>query len=93
MAMSDTDNKAKYKEMYGMDMPDISERKYIVCCRKFDFISSAALPLSGQISTNSKILAKIIYSVLNRWSYRNYGSMSVMLVERNENGTYDAISR
>lgn len=83
----------KYKTMYGFEPPVIKERKYIVSCSKFDYISPAALPCSGQISTNSRLLASMLYRFLRKWSYKNYGSISVMLLKRNEKGTYDAIER
>lgn len=83
----------KYKTMYGFEPPYIKDRKYIICCRKFEYISSAAIPCSGQIATNSKLFAKILYKALRKWSYKYYGSMCVMLMKRNEKGTYNAIER
>lgn len=83
----------KYKTMYGFEPPYIKERNYIVCCRKFEYISDAAIPCNGTIATNSKLFAKILYKLWRKWSYRNYGSMCVMLMKRNEKGTYDAIER
>ena len=82
-----------YKTVYGFEPPYIQERKYIVCCRKFEYISAAAIPCCGQIATNSRLVAKMLYKLLRKWSYRNYGSMAVMLMKRNEKGTYDAIER
>lgn len=72
----------------------IQERKYIVCCRKFDEVSSAACPCVGQIATNSRILAKFLYHRWNKWSRSGDGyTLAVMLLERNNTGTYDAIKR
>lgn len=85
--------KMNYKTMYGFEPPYIQERKYIVCCRKFEYISAAAIPCCGQIATNSRLVAKMLYKLWRKWSYRNYGSMAVMLMKRNEKGTYDAIER
>ena len=87
-------NEEEYKKFYsGLEMPKLQERKYIVVSRKFEYISSAAIPLDGQIATNSKILANILYFLLHRWSYKYYGSIGVMLVKRNKEGLYDAIKR
>lgn len=80
---------------FGIKIDDtIQERKYIVCCQKFDDVSAAACPCVGQIATNSKILAKFLYRRWNKWAYPTNGyKIAVMLLERNENGTYDAIER
>ena len=69
------------------------ERKYIVVCRKFEEASSASLPCSGQVATNSRLLAYALYYFWNKWSYKHYKSMAVMLCKRNEKGLYDAIKR
>jgi len=72
----------------------IKERKYIVCCRKFDDVSAAACPCVGQVATDSKILAYFLYRRWNKWSYKGDGyRIAVMLMKRNEAGTYDAIKR
>lgn len=79
----------------GIPVDDtIKERKYIVCCRKFDDVSAAACPCVGQIATNSKILANFLYHRWNKWSRSGDGyTIAVMLLERNNTGTYDAIKR
>lgn len=79
----------------GIPVDDtIQERKYIVCCRKFDEVSAAACPCVGQIATNSKILANFLYHRWNKWSRPGDGyTIAVMLLERNNTGTYDAIKR
>lgn len=79
----------------GIKIDDtIQERKYIICCRKFDDVSAAACPCVGQIATNSRILANFLYRRWNKWSksYNGY-TIAVMLLERNKEGTYDAIKR
>ena len=79
----------------GIPIDDtIKERKYIVCCRKFDEVSAAACPCVGQIATDNKFLARFLYNRWNKWSYRGNGyTIAVMLLERNKEGTYDAIER
>ena len=79
----------------GIPIDDtIKERKYIVCCRKFDDVSAAACPCVGQIATNSKLLARFLYNRWNKWSYKGDGyRIAVMLMKRNEEGTYEAIKR
>ena len=69
------------------------ERKYLIACRKFNSANAASLPISGQIATNSKLLANTFYFFLNRWSYRHYGTMEVSLYERREKGLYYVIKR
>lgn len=71
----------------------MKERKYIVVSRRFENYSAAACPLSGQIATNSKIFAYLLYHYLRLYSYKHYGSIAVMLVKRNNEGTYDIIKR
>lgn len=71
----------------------LEEREYIIVSRKFDNVSAAACPLVGQLATNSKGFAYLLYNILKTFSYDNYGSIAVMLMKRNENGTYDAIER
>lgn len=80
---------------------NVPERKYIVVSRKFDGFSAAACPCVGQVATNSKLLAYLLYRRWNRFAKKNmdkkvdgYGySIAVMLMKRNEGGTYDAIER
>lgn len=73
---------------------NIKERKYIICCRKFNGVSAAACPCVGQIAVNSKLLAYLIYKLLDRWSRPTDGyKIAVMLLRRNNEGKYDAIER
>lgn len=69
------------------------EKKYIVVCRKFDSYSAAACSCVGQVATNSKLLAYFLYRRWRKFSLDNYMSIAVMLMKRNEKGTYDAIER
>ena len=48
----------------------MKDKKYLIVSRKFPEISAASCPLVGQIATNSKILAYILYWYLNRFSYK-----------------------
>lgn len=69
------------------------DKKYIIVSRKFDEVSASACPMVGQISTDNKLLAYLIYWYLNKYSYKHYMSICVMLMKRNEQGLYDAIKR
>ena len=69
------------------------ERKYIVACVKFGDYSAAACPCSGQIATNSRLIAEFLYRRWRKFSYKYYGSIAVSLYRRNEKGLYDAIKR
>ncbi|MBQ4209319.1 hypothetical protein II654_02745 [bacterium] len=86
-------NEEKYKEMYWIDMPQLKQFKYIISVRKFEYIKSDSIPISGQICLNNKILAKIIFWYLRKWSYKHYGSIAVMISELNKDKRYDAILR
>lgn len=79
----------------GIEIADtIKERKYIVVSQKFVGVSSAAIPCDGQIATNSKLLAYILYRKWRRFSLHHEGySIAVSLYKRNERGLYDAIKR
>lgn len=79
----------------GITIDDtIKERKYIVCCKKFDEVSAAACPCVGQVATDSKILAYFLYRRWNKWSRPINGySIAVSLFRRTPAGTYDAIKR
>lgn len=85
--------------MSSIDIPindSIPERKYIICCRKFDGVSAAACPCVGQIATNSKLIAYFLYRRWNRWASKNINggyTIAVMLIKRNNKGLYDAIKR
>lgn len=85
--------------MSSIDIPindSIPERKYIICCRKFDGVSAAACPCVGQIATNSKLIAYFLYRRWDRWAYKNRNNgytIAVMLIKRNNKGLYDAIKR
>lgn len=85
--------KTTYLNNIGIPIANLKNKKYIVVSRKFDGCSSAAIPLCGQIATNSKLLAYTLYYWLNRFSYKHTYSIAVMLVKQNNKGTYDAIKR
>ena len=76
----------------------MKNKKYIISSRVFPGISEAACPLVGQIATNSKILAYIIYKYLRHFSldscekYDTY-TIAVQLFKKQENGTYELIKR
>lgn len=73
---------------------DVQERKYIVCCRKFDGVSAAACLCVGQVATNSKVVAYFLYKRWEKWSRPQNGyTIAVMLFKRNKNGLYDVIKR
>lgn len=85
---------AKYNNAGILIDDSIPERKYIIYCRKFDDVSAAACPCVGQVATDSKMLAFFLYRRWNKWSYKGDGyRIAVMLLKRNEKGTYDAIKR
>lgn len=76
----------------------MKEKKYIISSSVFPGISVATCPLAGQIATDSKIFAYILYWYLRRFSYKcisKYGKymIAVQLLKRKENGYYDAIKR
>ena len=76
----------------------MKNKKYIISSQVFWDVSAAACPLVGQIATNSKILAYIIYEYLRHFSldtlekYEKY-TIAVQLLKRQEDGTYEAIKR
>ena len=75
----------------------MNDKKYIIVSRKFPEISAASCPLVGQIATNSKILAYIVYWYLRRFSYKcisKYGTymIAVQLLKKKEDG-YEIIKR
>ena len=85
---------AKYNKVGILIDDTIPERKYIVCCRKFDDVSAAACPCVGQIATNSRWIAYFLYRRWNKFSYEHDGyTIAVMLLKRNDKGTYDAVKR
>lgn len=76
----------------------MKDKKYIISSQVFSGISAAACPLVGQIATDSKILAYILYWYLRRfsskWLVKNETyTIAVQLLEKQENGYYDAIKR
>ena len=76
----------------------MKDKKYIISSRVFTGISAASCPLVGQIATNSTILAYILYWYLRRFSYKcisEYDTymIAVQLLEKQENGYYEAIKR
>lgn len=48
----------------------MNDKKYIIVSQKGFNISAASCPLVGQIATNSKILAYVLYWYLRRFSYK-----------------------
>lgn len=85
---------AKYNKCGILIDDSIQERKYIIVSRKFDDVSSAACPCVGQVATDSKMLAYFLYRRWNKRSYKGDGyRIAVMLMKRNDSGTYDAIKR
>ena len=76
----------------------MKNKKYIISSISFPGISAAACPLVGQIATNSKILAYIIYEYLRHFSldtlekYEKY-TIAVQLLKKQEDGTYEVIKR
>lgn len=75
----------------------VDNKKYIISSRKFPDISAASCPLVGQIATNSKILAYLLYWYLRRFSYKCISEydkymIAVELVEKKPWG-YEIIKR
>lgn len=85
----------------GIAIANVPGRKYIVCCRKFDGVNASGVPCVGQIATNSKLLAYILYRRWNKFSIKtinedgdNFGySIAVSLFKRNKDGMYHCIKR
>jgi hypothetical protein len=76
----------------------MKEKKYIISSSVFPGVSAAACPLAGQIATDSKILAYILYWYLNGFSYKCISKydkymIAVQLLKKKENGYYEAIKR
>lgn len=76
----------------------MKDKKYIISSSVFPNISVASCPLAGQIATDSKILAYILYWYLRRFSYKcvlkhNTYVIAVQLLKKKENGYYEAIKR
>jgi hypothetical protein len=75
----------------------MKDKRYIIVSQKFPDVSVAACPLVGQIATNSKILAYIIYEYLRHFSldtlkkYEKY-TIAVQLLKKKENG-FEIIKR
>lgn len=75
----------------------MKDKKYIISSRVFPNVSAASCPLAGQIATNSKILAYVLYWYLNRFSYKcisKYDTymIAVQLLKKKEDG-YEIIKR
>lgn len=75
----------------------MNDKKYIISSRVFPDVSAASCPLAGQIATNSKMLAYILYWYLNRFSYKcvskyNTYMIAVQLLKKKEDG-YEIIKR
>jgi hypothetical protein len=76
----------------------MKDKKYIILSRVFPGISAAACPLVGQIATDSKILAYILYWYLRQFSLKSLVKnetyiIAVQLLKKQENGYYDTIKR
>lgn len=76
----------------------MKDKKYIISSSVFPDVSAAACPLVGQIATDSKILAYIIYKYLRRFSLKSLMkndtyTIAVQLLKKQENGYYEAIKR
>lgn len=76
----------------------MKDKKYIISSQVFPGISAAACPLVGQIATDRKILAYILYWYMRRfsskWLVKNETyTIAVQLLEKQENGYYNAIKR
>ncbi len=70
----------------------LKDKKYIISSNKFEGVPAAACPLVGQIATNNKFLALLIYKYLTKFSYKHYCSIAVQLIKKTENG-YEIIKR
>lgn len=76
----------------------MKDKKYIILSRVFPGINETACPLVGQIATNSKILAYIIYEYLRHFSlnslekYETY-TIAVQLAKKQKDGNYEVIKR
>ena len=55
----------------------MKDKKYIISSRVFPGINETACPLVGQIATNSKILAYIIYEYLRHFSLNSLEKLFV----------------
>ena len=58
----------------------MKDKKYIIVSRVFPNVSAASCPLSGQIATNSKILAYVLYWYLRRFSYKCISEHSTYMI-------------
>ena len=70
----------------------LKDKKYIISSRKFEGVPAAACPLVGQIATNNKFLALLIYKYLSKFSMKHYCSIAVQLIEKKKDG-YEIIKR
>ena len=76
----------------------MKDKKYIILSRVFPGINETTCPLVGQIATNSKILAYIIYEYLRHFSlnslekYETY-TIAVQLAKKQNAGNYEVIKR
>lgn len=85
----------------GIKIADVPARKYIIVSRLFDDVNASGVPCVGQVATNSKLLAYVLYNRWNKFalSYlfrdgNNYGyTIAVMLFKRNKEGLYSCIKR
>lgn len=89
------------KNEQGIAIANVSGRKYIVSCCKFDGVNASGVPCVGQVATNSKLLAYFLYRRWNKFSMKylhededNFGyTIAVSLYKRNKEGLYNAIKR
>lgn len=89
------------KNEQGIKIADVPARKYIITSRRFDGVKASGVPCVGQVATNSKLLAYILYNRWNKFASRylfrddnNYGyTIAVMLFKRNKEGLYSCIKR
>ena len=73
---------------------DIKPRKYIVVSRKFDGVYAAACPCVGQVATNSKLFAYLLYYSWQRFAEKNINNgytIAVMLMKRTRGYPYSEI--
>lgn len=70
---------------------DIKPRKYLVVSRKFDGVYAAACPCVGQVATNSKLIAYLLYYRWTRFAWKNQNNgftIAVMLMRRTKGYPY-----
>lgn len=69
-------------------------RKYIISSNKFEDVIAASCPCVGQVATNSRLIAYLLYYRWKRFSHNNYRTITIMLWKRNQStGKYEVIKR